>query len=390
MFSLKINLIGCDERIVPEAAREYLQRWGVVDNEYPSVATIQNAVLMKEGETRLLIMYVSDARDVPELKRLNSTYPRYAILAVLDADSDRALVMQCIRAGAMQVVHAPVSPDELKESLDCIAAKHQGLSPLAKMVAVTSARGGAGGTTVAMNLSSELARISRTQCILMELSMRMGKLANYLDITPQYTIPDLVTDIDRMDSYILQAALTRVTENLSVLVGPYHAIQQEPVDLESTMQLILLTRHLAAWLVLDTPCTYDELYFRSLMAADQIVIVADQSVAAIRNVQLICDTIAQRRPIVAVNRCTSNTSGLPISKIKEFLPSCEVCQLANDATVSAAANDGKLLCKYNPRSPFLADLESLVRQLDPDARRNDTTESSESILRRLGRALSLS
>lgn len=388
MFSLRINMIGCDEQIVPAAARKYLQRWAVIDDDFPSVAAIQNSVLMKEGETRLLIMYVSGARDLPELKRLNSTYPRYAILAVLDAGSESSLMMQCMRAGALQVLQAPVRTEDLQEALDCISAKHEGLSTLAKVVAVTGALGGCGGTTVSVNLGYELAQLSQVQCILMELSMRMGKLANYLDITPEYTTPDLVADINRVDSYILQAALTEVSEHLSALVGPYNTIQSERVDLENTMKLILLVRHLSAWLVLDVPCTYDELYFRSLLLADQIVIVADQSVAAIRSVQLICDSLAQRRPIVAINRYNPEMTGLPLERIKEFLPNCDVCKLASDQAVAESTNNGKPVRLQQPNSRFLTDIDALIRKLvlgSPEEKKE-----SESIFRRLGRVLSLS
>jgi pilus assembly protein CpaE len=390
MYSLKINLIGCDEITVPPAAREILKRWAVIDVDYPTVIAIQKNVFMKEGETRLLVIYISSTGDVAELKRLNDFYPRYPILAVVDATSDPTLVMKCMRAGALQVVHPPVAPDDLQEALNCIAAKHEGLSTLAKLVTVASSLGGCGGTTVAINLAYELSRLVNARCILMELSMRKGVLANHLNISPRYTTTDLVTDIHRVDSQILQGALTEVAENFSVLAGPYQTIQTESVDLESTMQLVNLVRHMAAWLILDVPSTYDDLFFRSLLTSDRIVLVADQTVAAIRGVQMVCDSLGQRHPLVVINRYNPKSTGLSVDRIQEFLPACTICTLANDRAVVDSMNSGKPLRLHTHSSPVLADMDILLQKLDTGVQKNVNGGRNGSLLSRLSHAFSLS
>jgi len=388
MYSLKINLIGCDEDTFPPAAREILQRWAVIDVDYPSVTAIQKNVLQKEGETRLLIIYIRSADDLPELKRLNSIYPRYPILVVFDATSDPTLVVKIMRAGAMQVVHPPVSPDDLREALDCIAAKHAGLSTLAKLVTVTGSVGGCGGTTVAFNLAYELACRAQARCILMELSLRRGVLAEKLNISPRYTTTDLMLDIKRVDSYILQGALTEVSENFCVLAGPFESIQTEKADLESTMQLVQLTRHLAAWLVLDVPSTYDDLFFSSLLAADQIVLVADQTVSGIRGLQMVCDSLGQRRPLVVINRYDSQ-NGFSIDRIQGFLPRCDISTLANDLAMVTSMNNGQPLRVYSQRSRTLADIDALLQKVKPNVQEAGNEEKNGSMLSRLGHALHL-
>jgi pilus assembly protein CpaE len=388
VYSLIINLIGCDEKAFPPAAREILQRWAVIDVEYPNVTAVQKNVLWKEGETRLLVICIRSADDLPELKRLNTLYPRYPILAVFDATSDPSLVVKIMRAGALQIVQPPVSPDDLREALDCIAAKHAGLSRLAKLVTVTGSVGGCGGTTVAFNLAYELACRAKARCILMELSLRKGVLAEKLNICPRYTTTDLVTDINRVDSFILQGALTDVSENFCVLAGPYETIQTAKTDLDSTLKLVQLTRHLASWLVLDVPSTYDELFFRSLLAADQIVLVADQTVSGIRGLQMVCESLGQRQPLVLINKYDSK-NGLSIDRIQEFLPQCDVCALANDLAMVASMNKGQPLRFYSPYSSALADIDTLLQKIEPDAQEAGDGDKSGSMLSRLGHALHL-
>ena len=389
MYSVKINLIGCDENVVPPAARNILGRWGLIDVDYPTVSAVQHRVLLKEGETRLFVMYIRSADDLPDLKRLNSSYPRYPILVVFDASSDATLVVRIMRAGALQVVHPPVLPDDLQDALDCIAAKHDGLSMLAKLITVTGAVGGCGGTAVAVNLAYELARRSQTRCILMELALRKGVLANIFGITPRYTTTDLVTDIRRVDSDILQGALTEVAENVSVLAGPYNSIQTDAADLDGTMQLVDLTRHLAAWLVLDVPGTYDDLFFRSLTASDQIVLVADQSVAGIRGVQMLCESLAPRHPLVVINRYDPH-SDLSIGRIREFLRGSCIYTFANDLAVVKSMNSGQPVRSYSSRSPILSDIDALCQNLLPDGPAAVPCERQGSMLSRLRNVLSLS
>lgn len=389
MYSLKINLIGCDNTVVPPAARKILQRWAVIDVDYPTIAAFQKNVFMKDGETRLLIIYIREVDDIDKLKRVSLNFPRYPILAVFDSTSDATLVVKIMRAGALQVVHPPVLPDDLKEALDCIAAKHEGLTKLAKLVTVTGSIGGCGGTTVATNLTYELARRVKERCILMELSLRKGVLANHLDIVPRYSTTDLIADINRIDSYILQAALSEVAENFCVLAGPYDTIQTEKPNLENTMRLVELTRHLAAWVVLDVPSTYDDLFFRTLMTSDHIVLVTDQTVTGIRGVQMVCSALGQHRPIILINRYNSG-SGLNLDRIKEFLPGQEVCILSNDPAVVAAMNNGKPLRLQKPRSPVLTDINSILDKLDVGERAQTVATTNNSIFGRLSRALSLS
>jgi pilus assembly protein CpaE len=195
-----------------------------------------------------------------------------------------------------------------------------------------------------------------------------------------------VSDIHRVDGQILQGALTQVAENFNVLAGPYQAIQTEKVDLDGTMQLVELTRHLADWLVLDVPSTYDDLFFRSLTTADQIVLIADATVAGIRGAQMVCSSLEKRHPLVVINRYNPK-SGLTVERIQGFLPGCDIFTLANDPAVVESTNNGQPLRLHSNRSPVLAGIEALIRKLDPDAR---TIGPNKSIIGRLARALSIS
>jgi pilus assembly protein CpaE len=390
MYSIRVNLIGCDDRILPGPARDTLEHWAIIEGSFPNVLAVQKNVLETEGDMRMFVMHVASAEDVAELKRLNTSFPRYPILAIVDATADQTLVLKSMRAGALQVVHPPVCPHDLQEALDCISTKFDDLSTLAQVITVTGSVGGCGTTAMAINLAHELAAQTKQRCILMELALRKGSLANNLDITPRYTTTDLISEIHRVDSRILQGALTEVTENLFALVGPYETIQTDCGNVDAAMQLVQLARHLASWLVLDVPSTYDDAFFRSLQVADKIVLVTDQTVAGLRGAQMICDSLENRRPVVVVNRYNAKTGGLSEDRIRRFLPDCELAMIGRDPAVVESQNCGQPLRVHSKRSPVLDDIEALVRKLTPDATAAKGETANQSIFNRLGRALSLS
>lgn len=391
MYNLKIHLIGCDDKIVSAECREILGKWAILDEELPHAWALFKQVLNVEGETRLLLVHIHSVEDLPALKRIIATYPRYSILVVLDVHNDPTLVVKCMRAGAAQVMHAPVGADDLREALECIDAKQSELATLANVTMVTGAVGGCGATTVALNLAYELSRRDAQRGILMELALRKGMLAYYLNIEPRYTTTSLAADIERIDSFILEGALTSVDANLGVLVGPYETIETEAVALESVMRLVQLTRHLATSLVLDVPGTYDELFFRTLAEADRIVLVADQSVAAIRGAQMICHGLERTRPVVVINRYDTRLASLTVDRIQKALPDCELFTLASHPALMAAANSGQVLRACEPRCPVLDDYERLLHRLAPGGEApKPEKKTGDSIITRLGRALSIS
>ena len=122
------------------------------------------------------------------------------------------------------------------------------------------------------------------------------------------------------------------------------------------------------------------------MAADQIVLVAEQSVAAIRGVQMVCSSLKQRRPIVVINRYNPKTGGLSVDRIQDFLPGCDICTVADDPAVTGSMNSGQPLAVYSRRSPVLTDLDALIAKMEPDAAQ--AGQKKPTIIGRLGQALS--
>ena len=183
----------------------------------------------------------------------------------------------------------------------------------------------------------------------MELSLRMGVLASQLDVQPRFTTSDLLSD-QCMDGDTLKQSLTPIIENLSILSGPYQSIEPINVKSERVLGLIELATHLAEVVVVDVPCTFDDLYFESLSAADAFVLVTQQKVSSIRGVQMVCDALPELPVIVVVNRYDPKTQGFTAERLRTLLKCPGLLTVADDPQVYTAGDQGQPLRLAAPRS----------------------------------------
>ena len=89
-----------------------------------------------------------------------------------------------------------------------------------QVLAVTSATGGSGATTIAANLAYEVAEQVGRLTILAELTQQMGSLASLFDLEPRVTLPHLIREIHRVDDYLVEKTLVPFTDKLKILAGP--------------------------------------------------------------------------------------------------------------------------------------------------------------------------
>lgn len=388
MYCMNIVLVGDDDRVLAEVRREAANNSVTIDAEFADLPTALNSDELKSDKPWLFIVHVGSSSALSQLKSLSGTMVGRPIIALVDADRDATMAVKAMRAGALQVALLPLQRGDFGAALDCIAIQF-GLAPgRAKTIAVAGASGGCGTTTIAVNLADSLAFVKKLKCILMELSLRMGVLANYLDVQPRFTTSDLLFD-EEVDGGTVGQGLTEIAENFLILPGPYESIEPGHIKPENVLRLIELASRLADVVVLDVPCTFDEQYFKLLAAADSVVLVTQQTVPSIRGAQLVCEALPDAPTLILINRYDRKLAGLSAERLGELLKCPGLATVANDAAVGVAGDQGKLLRLHAPRSRALADIVKLADTLAPQ--RNDAKGQPQesSLLGRLGRALSL-
>lgn len=235
-----------------------------------------------------------------------------------------------------------------------------------RVITVFGAMEGSGVTSIALNLASEIGRLRNAPCILAEGAVSFGRLANYLGITPQVTIADLINDVDHVDVERFRRALTKVDDNLNVITGSHRGIVTANLTPEAVFKLVNFAKESAEVFVMDGRYAYEEIDFEFLTRSQQLVLVAQPTVPSLFALRNLMDSLAQRECLaqqyVVINRYMPRSKEFSVRSLEEVLHVPKVLPIANDwASFLAAENAGQTLRKAAPRSRALADISTLAR-----------------------------
>lgn len=367
-FPFPAILLGQQGRILEHARAELLEQRVTIEAEFVDVRNLLETTRATRHTKRLFVVHVASPDELPQLKRLSDTHLGQPILVLVNHGIDADFVIRIMRAGAAQVVTLPLQTAELGETLSHIALHFDNSTTKATVVAVTGVTGGCGTTTIAINLAYEIAHLQQLRTVLVELAVQRGMVATYLDVEPSYTTFDLLRDMEHVDSYVLEQALTPIADNFEILPGQYQALAPFKSTADDIRQLIDYTRAVSGVTVLDVPGTCDDLHFETLATADHVVLVGEQKVPSLRSMRVLHELIGRefgdRPQYLVLNRFEPRLEGFETERLRELLQVPQLHTIANDyAGVNAAGNHGRPLRLEAPNSRALADLDRLARAL---------------------------
>jgi len=131
-------------------------------------------------------------------------------------------IVSAMRAGAREYLERDVSAEALVEAFTVFAAsrsKARTSSGRARVFTVTSAKGGAGATTVAVNTAIALQEAHGGGVLLVDFAP-LGHAALHLNARPTFGITDTLQNLHRMDGSLLEGLMTHCKGGLQLLAGP--------------------------------------------------------------------------------------------------------------------------------------------------------------------------
>jgi pilus assembly protein CpaE len=153
---------------------------------------------------------------------LHRLSPSIRIVACSELETpDAQLLMRAMRYGVREFLHKPAQVLLLREVLVRFEQERGTVSTAGpkKLIAVMGAKGGVGATTIAVNLSVQLAQISRKRVTLLDFARPLGFTSLMLDLQPKFTVRDAAQNAGRMDSHLFDGLLTQHKSGLALLGG---------------------------------------------------------------------------------------------------------------------------------------------------------------------------
>ena len=280
-----------------------------------------------EGGCDVLVVDI-DAQPEPGLELVEAACAIDPALTVMvyGTETDPKLLVRCMRAGAREFLHEPLSPSSIAEALVRAAARREDVTGLkktkGKILVFTGAKGGSGVTTVAANFAVALAGQSGQSVALVDLNLRLGDAALTLGLASEFSTLDALQNEKRLDSELVSKLFVRHSSGLKVLAAPGGLSTFQPTP-AGILKLSQILRGDFAWVVVDAGCQYGA-YTQSLFdAAEKVYLVTQVSIADLRNSNLLIQTHFQkderRKLEVVLNRFGQRVGEIDAGSIERAL-----------------------------------------------------------------------
>ena len=291
---------------------------------------------------------------------------------VTSSQSDSQRILQAMRSGAHEYLTTPVPMDDLLMALErarqANSVRGNG-SAQSTVVAVTGVVGGVGSTSIAVNLASAWAADPARRVVLVDLDLVMGDADVCLNLVHNYTLMDVVENINRLDFTLLKRSVVRHESGVSFLPHPTHLTDVARVRPDSLKRLVGLLKATFTHVVLDLSNGFRETDIAAMETAETILLVAQHDVSCVRNVSRLFKALEGMQGLsdrikLILNRVGAKELSIPVEKAEETMGRKVFWQVPNDwHNMVTSRNVGVPLVQHAPRSKVAASIRELAEAL---------------------------
>ncbi|CAN5403626.1 pilus assembly protein CpaE [soil metagenome] len=288
-------------------------------------------------------------------------------VVVIGATNDIILFRELMRRGVSEYLVAPVQPLQLIAAIGGLFADPA--QPfVGRSIAFVGARGGAGASSVAHNTAYAMSERIGANTVIVDYDLPFGTAGLDFNQDPLNGVADALGQPDRLDATLLDRMMVRCTDKLSLFAAPATLDVDWDISPEAFEEVTSRIRSTAPFVVLDLPHLWSGWMRKTLIAADEVVVVATPDLASLRNAKNMIDLIRSGRPNDAPPRLVLNQVGVPGRPeipAKDFGAALGVTPsliIPFDAKLfGAAANNGQMIIDAGAKSKAADAFQTLAQ-----------------------------
>ena len=316
----------------------------------------------------------------------------YSQVVIMSVQAEQHYMKQAMSAGAREFQPKPFTADELiscvrrvyqasqsiYRQFDAInlaiaqvkAAKpaetEQNRTPVeGSVIAVYSAKGGIGVSSIAVNLAVALQR-NQGEIALIDADFQFGDVSVHLNTRADRTINDAIHN-NELDLELLPEVMMAHTSGVKLLLAPPQPEMADAITpLMVTNALKTLKKQFKV-VIVDTTSQLTDRTLSVLDSADYILVVVSPELPAIKSTKLFLELVPRlelprERLQVVMNRSTL-PGGISTAKIEKALNLSETYQIPDDPRMHAAINKGVAVALQDPNAPSAKAIYYLAHML---------------------------
>ena len=317
------------------------------------------------GRTNVVLMGFDD--DFEEAVRLGAQITQEfnsVTLVALSTRSDPDRIRAAMRAGYREYVMLPDDADLLRHAVhEAVYNAEPKDEERGEVVAVCNAKGGAGATSLCINLAAELCPLHRV--LVVDLCFSMGDVASYLDLSPKRNIADALRELDRLDERMLAGSVGVHPSKVHILAQPGEIDEHEEVKGDAILRTLQICAESYQYCLVDCGLALDEATLTTITVADLIFLTCTPDVISVKNawrrLQLFERIGVEKDRIRLVVNRWDKKAQLSGKDIERNLGLKIAARIADDPkTLVQATNEGRLVRDVSKRSPAARDFSNMV------------------------------
>jgi pilus assembly protein CpaE len=263
------------------------------------------------------------------------------------------IVVAALRAGANEFLQAP-SPESLRELLHR-AQDRLKTRPNGTAIAVISAKGGCGSTTIACHsavaIGSRAAALNK-RALLADLDLNTGLTRFIMKVQSNYSVLDAVKNLQKLDLNYWNALVSSTHTGLDVLSAPEELSPKQQLDRDQVQHMLSFVRAHYDWTILDLGRGFGQLANSILPELSEIYLVATHEIAPLHMTKNILRTLEHAgypldRVRLIVNRVPHSAAAI-CKEVEKAMGVPVFLSLPNDyETLSDCYSYGRLLPQKN-------------------------------------------
>ncbi|HEY4115630.1 MAG TPA: pilus assembly protein CpaE [Rhizomicrobium sp.] len=315
-------------------------------------------------ETRL-----QGAAAVDEIDRLAEVCDPASKVVIIGRVNDVELYRELMRRGVSEYLVAPVNPLHLIEVISGLYLNPEA-PPVGRVVTFFAARGGAGSSTLAHNVGWCVAEKLHINTTIVDFDLSFGTLGLNFNEEPGQGVAEALTAPERLDDVLLDRLLLKSSEHLSLFTAPALLDRAYDADVHAYEATLDCVRQVTPCVIVDLPHHWAPWIRQTVLASDDIVIVATPDLASLRASKAVADLVKQNRPNDPPPKLVMNQVGMskrPEIPVKDFVATVGVQPALilpfEPQLYGSAANNGQMLMEVQPRSQTADGISRLAQMV---------------------------
>jgi pilus assembly protein CpaE len=272
---------------------------------------------MKAAEA--IVAFVDFDHDPDEAREstryLQQIFSGKVTVVALASDRNPDLLLQAMRAGCSEFLHKPLDRNSLSETLERLeqvwaTATMRAMIP-GSLISFFGSKGGVGTTTLAVHLATYLVQCHQKRVLLIDNRPELGHVCVYLGIDgSRFPFHEVVRNVARLDSELLQASVAKHSSGLQVLASPDFCGGMKGLDADSVAKTLEFLRTEYDYVIVDSPTRIDPVNLAVIEASTRVYLVATPEVGSVRDLSRYVDSLMQLEYVtekmhVVINRFSS-------------------------------------------------------------------------------------